>query len=329
MSWDDIVGHEAIKAYLRRLIKSGRVAHAYALVGREGIGKTLMALVFAQALLCPATRDGAPCGECRACRMASRGQHPDLHLLAPDDGVLGIEKVRELQRELALKPYAAERKIAVIDGADALTVAAQNCLLKTLEEPPGNTVILLVAENAEALLATVRSRCQLVRLQPLPTADVTRHLVGLGVSEAKARLAARLSGGSLKAALAAVERDYLAMRERVAGWIDALAARPTGLRSVLLIGEELEKERERVDEYLNLLFLWLRDLLLVQEGADAGVANQDTIERLKAQARALPLPGIARALGEVDRARARLKANANFRLTVDVMLTNLRRSLVL
>jgi len=261
--------------------------------------------------------------------MASRGQHPDLHLLAPDDGVLGIEKVRELQRELALKPYAAERKIAVIDGADALTVAAQNCLLKTLEEPPGNTVILLVAENAEALLATVRSRCQLVRLQPLPTADVTRHLVGLGVPEAKARLAARLSGGSLKAALAAVERDYLAMRERVAGWIDALAARPTGLRSVLLIGEELEKERERVDEYLNLLFLWLRDLLLVQEGADAGVANQDTIERLKAQARALPLPGIARALGEVDRARARLKANANFRLTVDVMLTNLRRSLVL
>src|SRR5690606_40964033 len=120
---------------------------------------------------------------CRACRMASRGQHPDLHLLAPDDGVLGIEKVRELQRELALKPYAAERKIAVIDGADALTVAAQNCLLKTLEEPPGNTVILLVAENAEALLATVRSRCQLVRLQPLPTAEVTRYLVERGVSE--------------------------------------------------------------------------------------------------------------------------------------------------
>ena len=140
MTWDDVVGHEAIKAYLQRLVAAGRVAHAYALVGPEGIGKTLIASVFAQALLCPQMREGAPCDACRACRQASRHQHPDVHILAAIDGAIGIDRVRELQRELALKPYAAERKIAVIDGADAMTPAAQNSLLKTLEEPPGNTV---------------------------------------------------------------------------------------------------------------------------------------------------------------------------------------------
>ena len=115
----------------------------------------------------------------------------------------------------------------------------------------------------------------------------------------------------------------------MAGWIESLSGERLGLRSVLLIGEELEKERDRVDEYLNLFFLWLRDLLLILEGAEGGVANKDALERLKGQSDRLSSSGLGTALREVDRARARLRANANFRLTVDLMLANVQRSLVI
>lgn len=328
LAWDEIVGHQAVKQYLQRSVAMGRVAHAYALVGPQGVGKSLVARAMAQALLCPRTQHGAPCGECRACRQVRRLHHPDFHLVEDSDGTIGIDRVRELQRELSLKPYEAERKVAVIDQADRLTDAAQNSLLKTLEEPPGDTVLFLIAANPNALLSTVRSRCYVLRFQPLAAGDIEKWLIARGVGDQEAKLAAALSGGSLRAALAAVERDYVAMRERVAGWIGALADKMTGLRSVLLIGEELEAQRERVDEYLNLFFLWLRDLLLLLEGVTAGIANQDAIERLENQAKVLSPEGLSQALYEVDRARKSLRANANFRLTVDVMLANVQRSLV-
>ena len=205
MKWEDIVGHQAIKTYLQRSIDTARVAHAYALVGPEGVGKSMVATVFAQALLCPDAKGGAPCDHCRTCRQVHHRRHTDFHVVSLEDGSIGIDRVRELQRELALKPFEAERKVAVIDDADALTDAAQNSLLKTLEEPPGQTVILLVATNPNSLLPTVRSRCYVLRFQPLPAADVIRYLTGNGVGEDEAVFAATLGGGSLKAALSAVE----------------------------------------------------------------------------------------------------------------------------
>jgi len=327
MRWSGIYGHDAIKEHLRRSLATGRVAHAYALVGPEGVGKRAVARLFAQALLCSGPEGGEPCGRCRACRQVEKGLHPDGHWIEPRDGTIGIDQVRELQRELALKPYEAERKTAVIDGADAMTTAAQNSLLKTLEEPAGHTVILLVASNPSALLPTVLSRCQVLRFQPLPPETVAAFLVDQGVSGEAARVAAALSGGSIARALAATSQDFLELRRRVASWVDALLDRSRSLRSVLLVGEELEKERERVEDFLNLFFVWLRDLLLVREGAEAAVANYDMLARLRQQASALRSEGLARALDEVERARTRLRANANFRLTVDVMLTNVQRSL--
>lgn len=327
MQWSDVFGHDMVKEYLRRSLETGRIAHAYALLGPEGVGKALVAHRLAQALLCAHAQGGNACGSCRACRQAARRQHPDLHWIEHMGGSIGIDQVRELQRELSLKPYEAERKVAVIDGADALTQAAQNSLLKTLEEPSGQTVILLVASNPTALLPTVHSRCQALRFQPLPAHELVRLLQERGVPAGQAALAAAVGGGSVKRALAAAEQGYLAMRDRVAAWVESLADRKSGARFVVLLGEELEKERERVDDFLNLFFLWLRDLLLLQEGAGEGVANQDVLARLERQAGALRGEAIAQAMREVERARARLRANANFRLTVDVMLTNVQRSL--
>lgn len=324
VDWDSIAGHERVKEYLRRAIAGERISHAYAFVGPKGIGKAMTARVFAMALLC----DGPsrPCGECRTCRRVERGVHPDLHWIVPDGKSLRIEQMRALQSALMLKPFEAERKVAVIDDGDLFTTAAQNSLLKVLEEPPGETVIIVIASHPGSLLATIRSRCQVIRMQPLPIAEVARILEGRGVEAGVARLIAAAAEGRLGVALEAAGSDIVSVRDRVAAWVGRLA-HPNGLRAVIQIGRELETERERMEQVLDLFLLWLRDLLLLKEGVTGAIANQDAIALLGEQLQRVRSAGILPALREVDEARRRLQGNANFRLTVDAMLIHLQRSL--
>ena len=327
MNWPGIRGHEFPLRFLERALASGRIGHAYLFVGRAQIGKATVARLFLQALYCEAPRSAAPCGECRACRRVARGSHPDVHWIEPDGEAVRIEQIRELQNVLSLKPFEAERKAAVIDGADRMTVPAQNCLLKVLEEPPGETVIILIAANPAALLPTIWSRCQVLRFYPLPLEETVAALRERGVEERQARLLASLTEGCLGAALASLEKDVVGMRDRVAGWVEALADRHTGRRAVLEIGQALEEARDQLEEVLSLFLLWLRDMVLVREGVAGPLANQDAEGRLRAGAGAMDVRAIAGAMRAVDEARRRLQANANFRLTLDVMLAKVQRSL--
>lgn len=325
MHWNEVVGHHLVKEFLIRAIEKGRVAHALAFVGPEGVGKATLARVLAQALLCRSTGE-RPCGECSPCRRVDRGVHPDVHWIEPDGGSVRIEQVRSLQAALALKAFEGAMKVAVIDGGDHMTPEAQNCLLKLLEEPPGDTVIAVIAESTAALLPTIRSRCQVFRFQPLPVDEVARFLVDRGADPGKARLVAAVTEGRLGAALSALEGDLLDLRNQVMEWFDSLAS-PAGARAVIHIGQRLEEERERADELLKLFLLWLRDLVAVREGVPGAVANQDAMERLTGQASRTETRRLAAAMRAVDLARRRLRASGNFRLTIDSMLANVQRSL--
>lgn len=326
--WNKILGHEFPKGFLRSSLVKGRVGHAYAFVGPKGVGKATTALVFAQALLCDAaTEPGEPCGACRTCGRIERGAHPDVHTLRPEGASIGIEQVRALQNVLSLKPYEAARKVAIIDDAETMTVASQNSLLKVLEEPPGDTVIIVVATNVSALLPTIRSRCQTLRFQPNALSDVVGRLEEQGVPQDRARLIAAIAEGRIGVALEMAVGDVVALRDRVATWIDELAPGGAGLRSVIRIGQALEDEKERVGDYLNLMFLWLRDLVLLKEGAGEAIANQDAKDRLERQAARMGVNEIATAMRAVDRAVGALRNHANLRLTLDVMLTDVQRSL--
>ncbi|MFQ5520086.1 MAG: DNA polymerase III subunit delta', partial [Candidatus Methylomirabilia bacterium] len=170
-----IRGHSAVSGLLRSAIDSDRVAHAYAFVGPPGIGKKLTAKAFAQALLCSShqsTSSGGRsspggCGLCPACRRVEAGAHPDCHLIVPDGQQIKIEQVRELARLASLRPYEGRLKVFIVDDAERMSLVTANALLKTLEEPPDRTVIILVLSRARALPATVLSRCQVVRFTPL------------------------------------------------------------------------------------------------------------------------------------------------------------------
>lgn len=204
MSLPVIHGHAATWQRLLALLAAGRLPHALLFVGPPGVGKALVAQRLAARIACTAATP-EPCGECAGCRQIAAGTHPDLHLIgAPERSgsrketrrkEIGIEQARELKRFAALSPVSADRKMAIVDDADRLSIAAQNALLKTLEEPPGHALLMLVTASPGALLSTVRSRCQRIAFAPLSDGEVESVLVAAGLSAEEAMaLAARAAG---------------------------------------------------------------------------------------------------------------------------------------
>src|SRR5512137_1693829 len=200
MPFDTILGQKQAVNQLRTALRSGHLAHAYLFSGIEGIGKFTVAVAFAKALNCHTHADDS-CDNCVACRKIEKRLHPDVFFVEPDKNIIKIEQVRDIQKKIIFKPMEGRNKVVIIDQAEKLNLHAANCLLKTLEEPPDDTVIILVAHTAMALLPTIVSRCQRIRFAPLSAAAIREHLAARGVEPEEARLAAALAQGSLKRAL--------------------------------------------------------------------------------------------------------------------------------
>jgi len=199
----DIRGHERTCGQLRAALEHDRVPHALLFAGPDGVGKRSVALALAACLLCERDGDDA-CGECASCRQVAAGTHSDLQLITvpPGKKEIGIDRVRELRRFVQLQPVRGRSKVGIIDDAHMLTGAAQNALLKTLEEPPPRSVLILVANTPDAMLPTVRSRCQRLQFGPLPVEQVVEVLTQHGLDAAAAGELAALADGSPGRALA-------------------------------------------------------------------------------------------------------------------------------
>jgi DNA polymerase-3 subunit delta' len=286
---EKIEGQPRAVELLRRALAGGRLAHAYAFVGPAGSGRMTTALAFAQALLCPA----GGCGTCRVCALAAARQHPDLHLILPTPPeknprgprAIRIDAVRELERQAALMPARASRKVFVIDEAERLTGETPQALLKTLEEPPDRTVIILILPGVRTLPATVLSRCQIVRFQPR-----------LGTETADRR--------------EAVE----ALAEVQAKGVDALFRR----------AQAFDRDRERAERFVDGCWLHLRDLLLAQGGAPARLlGDPDRAAMLEREAAAWTMDELLQGLAVCRDAREALAVNVGPRLTLEVVLARL------
>ena len=227
--WNNVRGHQNQIDAFRRAIDGGRLSQAYLLAGSSGIGKRLFAETLAAGLMCQESDSIDACGNCPSCKQVKANTHPDLLKVAcpPDKREIPIELLagsrekrgREgLCYELSLKPMVADRRIAIIDDVEKLNAASANTLLKTLEEPPARAVFFLVVDEVESVLPTIRSRCQLVRFQPLPDRDVADLLLQLEIvedAEEAARIAT-LSGGSIDAGKQLADPTVRALSELVA-----------------------------------------------------------------------------------------------------------------
>ena len=316
----DVRGHERAIAFLRRGWESGRLAHAFVFAGPAGVGKGMVARALALGLHC----DDAPfdaCGRCAACHTIVAGTHPDVRTIAgpaKDRRDVSIEQVRELQRELAFRSLSRHPKVGIIDEAHLLTLQAQNALLKTLEEPSGDSVLVLVAVQASALAPTILSRCQQLTFGPLPAADVVALLEQHGRSRAEATALATYAEGSPGRALE-LDAEFFGKRRREI--LGALAGmRGAGFKKLADFAQTLAAEDKDPAAVLALIASWHRDgLRRAVLGADAPLQNTDLAE-------ALGTPDVARSLRNLETTYGTMRAlrqNANRNLTLIQMLMRL------
>jgi DNA polymerase III subunit delta' len=313
----DIVGHERIVEVFRRSVRSGKTPHSYIFEGVQGCGRRKTALALIQALFCTAVADDA-CGVCPSCRKVAGGNHGDIHVIEPlpDKRDISIEQLREIQRELALRPYEAPRKACIIEPADRMSVNAANSLLKTLEEPPGNAIIILLTENADMLLPTIRSRCQSIRFSSLSPENVRLLLERSGVAPELAELLAPLSEGSMQRAGELDNSTLVERREALVGHLTALNLDRIG--TIFDTAEEMAGNREETLESLDLLLSVARDTVYLNAGC-SDIVNTTIRPALETFAAGFSLERALQMLSDIVETRRAVQRNANNKLALECL----------
>lgn len=325
MNWDSIIGHEENIAQLQQLLQAERLPHALLFCGPRGIGKFLTARVLAAALLCE--KKTAACGSCPSCQAILTNTHPDLYEIEPDGKtvkMIKIEQIRRLQAEISRAPYLADKRVVIINEADSMNETAANSLLKTLEEPTGQVVFILVAARRDGLLDTIVSRSRLMPFQPLPREKLAAALRSRGLPEEIAGSLAGLAEGSFGRALELYENGGLALRDEALEFLARAA--DFSLEAVWSEGQRLgELKRDKLQEWTVYVNMLLRDFLVLY-GAGAGeqLYNSDVLLKLSAQLPAWPLTRIFGALEAVRTVQKRLTSNVNTRLLMEQFLLKIR-----
>jgi len=335
MPFRDVVGHRRLVGLLTRSIREESLPPSLIFAGPDGIGKRLAALSTAQALNCTAPApDGDACGVCAACSRIARGVHPDVLIIEPgESGSIKIDRVRDIVDRVGFRPFEGRRRVIVIDDADSLVPAAQNALLKTLEEPPASSVFILVTSKPDLLLATVRSRCPRLRFQPLDASEIAAALMKQGRSETEARAIAAAAGGSLGSALAAAAGELVEARDVAVRVLTQAAAGDDPRRRLDLAKDLLAKtgagssrDREQLSTNLRAMSSLLRDVELlsaVQRGkATAALANEDVRSDMDRLTAFRGQRGVD-AFAAIDRALAALEGNAGVKVVADWLVVNL------
>ncbi len=319
-----LIGQERAVRLLQRGLATGRTPHAYLFTGPEGIGKRAAAHALAQAVNCQrgdAVDDG--CGACQSCRKIARGLHPDVQVIEPAGATLKIEQVRALEADAALGPYEAKRKVFILDGAEKMTEQAANALLKTLEEPPGRTVIVLLTTTPSALPPTIVSRCQTVTFSAISPETLEAFVVGRGVDRTRARLIVSWSGGSIGRALSQEAASLASTRDLLLEELER--AFRDGPAAFIEVAEKLAKDREGLQQMLEVLSAWLRDLMVAKTSRrQEWLVNKDRGEEVARKAEGLTLEAILDGLRAVHAAMDGLTRNANPRLSLEALLLQLR-----
>ncbi|HSG05357.1 MAG TPA: DNA polymerase III subunit delta', partial [Nitrospiria bacterium] len=319
LSFEGIIGHQRPLSILKAAIRSGRLPHAYLFNGPPRIGKFTTAFSLAHTALCLSGRDLEErgtlsleaCGTCRSCELFPAGTHPDFSVLEPDGQFIKIKQIAELQHSTSLKPVVSPDRWFIIDEADRMNPDAGNRFLKTLEEPPGNCHFILVSSRPQALLPTLRSRCQTLRFSPPGNREAEEHLAHKrGFDAETARTVWTLSGGNLGAALEADPSELQTERTR---FVDAVSSVwLSDIEPLFKVPALLAADQDTLRTSLDRLEIWLRDVLIARSGGNRDLlVNRDLGGRVEDWARNMTTERILSALDLIHRMRRASPRNLN------------------
>ena len=306
MYFEKIKGQNFAKKYLTNSIKSNMVSHAYMFEGPNGIGKNTMARELAAILL----------------EMENLFNSPDYIEIKPDGNSIKIAQIRKLQSDILVKPYKSY-KIYVIDEAQKMTVEAQNALLKTLEEPPKYAIIILITDNKESLLDTIKSRCEIIKFTPIPMQEVASYLTMNGIDSKRASLLANFSRGSMKKAIELSEsEEFNFMREEVQKYVETFLN--GNLIEIMDIQSNIEKYKDQITNVLDLLINYFRDIMMVKENVDNSmIINLDRLIFVKNMSNKTTYSQLSKIIDIIEETKNKLRSNCNFNISIQVITLNI------
>ena len=326
-SFDSFIGNDQIIKSLRNAIASGRAAHAYIICGGEGSGTTALAKTIAKTVQCErrSVYNTDPCMSCVSCRTFDSGSHPDvINVLPTNRKSVGVEDVREqINKSVCIKPYKYDHKIYIIKDADTMTPAAQNALLKTLEEPAGYGFFLLTSKNLAGFLPTVLSRCVVVKLRPVADALIKEYLIAVGFTEEDAELYSFCAHGGVGTALKRRnDENFIAARELAIETVYTRLAPGVkkSPRAAFEAAALFEPFKDNIQEVLDMLSALYRDILVYKTTGDESLLTErGRAKETAAAAAGASVKDLIKKLDAVRAAGIKLNYNANFTMTMDML----------
>ncbi len=330
-TFENILGQKAIKKHFTTAVATGKVSHAYILNGEEGMGKMALAEAFSLMLLCE-RREGnsfSPCLKCHGCKQVLSHNHPDLIYVSHEkSGSIGVDDIRyQINDTVSIRPYSSPYKIYIVDEAEKMTGQAQNALLKTIEEPPSYAVIILLTDNKEAFLPTILSRCVQLNLKPLQDGDIKRYLIQeKGISEDTAEVYAAFARGNLgKAIHLAESKEFQAVYQTMLALLKHL--RSMDIAELMETVRKLKEEGLNLDECLDFMQLWYRDVLMFKVTKDMNLLIfKEEYFSINDMSKNSSYQGLETILESIEKARIRLRANVNMELAMELLLIAMKEN---
>ena len=327
-SFKDVVGHKDILKYISSAVENNRVSHAYILNGERGSGKRMLANLFATTLLCE-SGNSEPCGKCHSCRQAESGNHPDIIRVTHEKpNSISVDDIRtQVNNTVDIKPYQGPYKVYIIPQADLMTPQAQNAILKTIEEPPAYAVFLLLTENAEMLLPTINSRCVMLKLRNIKDTLIRKYLMeNLEIPDYKADMCTAFAQGNMGRAIMLANSDHFnEIREEAVQLLKHISEME--LNEIVAAVKNISVYKLEITDYLDIIMIWYRDVLLYKATKEIDkVVFKDQLQSIKEQARKSSYEGIELILESLEKAKARLKANVNFDLVMELLFLTIKEN---
>ncbi len=327
-SFKDVVGHEQIIEHLRNSLKNNKISHAYIFCGEDGTGKNMLAKLFAKALECEAGY-GDSCGMCRSCKQVESGNQPDIRWVTHEKPAsIGVDDIREqVNNDIAIKPYSSKYKIYIIDEAEKMTPQAQNALLKTIEEPPSYGIIMLLTNNADMLLPTIRSRCVTLNMKSVPSQKIQDYLIKkYEIPDYKARICASYAQGNMgKAIKMATSPDFNELHEAVLNLVKNID--DMDIYVIMDAVKQLSEHKAEIYDIIDMMMVWYRDILMLKLTNDPNLLiYPEEYSALSRRASKSTFEGLDHIIKAMEKAKVRLRANVNFDTALEMMLLTIKEN---